>query len=163
MSAFHRVLAHFLLRLDGIVAGETGGAVVAWWLRHAVQHTFHTEIADRIDAEELSHIIQCAVGSEKFAWCGEVNPVVTGMEVGRARDTQVDFSGPRLTQMTHLSFCSSAANNRVVHNDNSLATNCLANYVELDLYALCSYAGFGTDECAADIRISHKAEVEPYS
>src|ERR1700693_3965157 len=147
------------LEADLVLPREAGvaevGRVVAGGLQHAVQR----EVAERVRAEILLDLRHLVARPDQLLAGRRVDAVIAGPLDGRRRDAHVHLAGPGCTNHLDDLAARGAADDRIVHDDPTLAGQHLAVRVELDLDAEVPDALLGLDEGAPDVVVADEPGV----
>src|SRR6266566_5958066 len=126
-SLFFELLFRDLDRIDAREAGSAGGLERP---PEGLEHAFRREIAERVGPDELSDFLDRIVRGDELPPRRRVDAVVTRRHRRRRRHPHVDLANAGFAQHPHDLSRRRPAHDRVVHEDDPLAFNHLADRIQ---------------------------------
>src|SRR4051794_40858931 len=158
-DALEHVLTEQLRRrkVDGVLPVEAGPAELVALDRRGRDELLERDVAERVRADRRADLVGGQAVGDELGKRGEVDPVEARPLHRRRGDPHVHLGGPGLTQHAHDRPLRVAAHDRVVDDDDPLAGDRRAQWVELEPNAELADGVGRLDEGAADVRVLHQA------
>src|SRR6266542_3689715 len=161
LTADRSLFFEFLFRnLDRIDSREARRARGLERPPERFEHPFRREIAQGIGSDELPDLLDRIVGGDQLAAGRRIDAVVARGHRRRRGHAHVDLADAGFAQHPHDLSGRRPAHDRVVHEDDPLALDHLADRIQLHLDAEVADGLFRLDEGPADVVVSDEPESE---
>src|SRR5580658_3505510 len=160
VSTFTMSLHFQLHELGRIVAGIARGAEFSVVIFHRRAQSREREVAERIGAEKFANLLDGIVRGDQLFAARRIDTVVAGRNRRRAADAHVNFGGTGFADHAHDLTAGRAADDRIVHQDHTLAFEHAAHGIQLELHAKVADGLLGLDEGAADIVVADQSQAK---
>lgn len=156
---FHDFLVELFIEGNGIFAIVAGHAKGRLGKSCGTHHAGLRKITEGIGLQVISDFLQRVLHRQELVAIWEIDAIDTGVFVWRATDQDVHLFGTGVFEGHDSGSAGSAADNRVIDDDDSFAGDKIFDEVQLHLYGEVADTLGGLQEAAADIVVSDESHL----